>query len=653
MGPWKPSRSLADSLRRNMLALSLAPLLAFFLVLAGGAWVARHHVTQLITGSLQRLESMIELMVAGDGGLQIKSRAGDVARQVEAYLLEHPGVTIEELRQSEFFSRIAVQRVGITGYTAIYEAGTGIMRFHPNAELVDRPLSRLAEELPDWWKIYDAPPEGKVDAGFYEWIEPDGFRTRKYMAVSPVKVPLAGRTLMVAATTYLEEFMWAAQIARDLGRAVEREFVHYADAKIGQILLALGLVVGVTLGMLYFLNRRTVRTFIRPIQDLARAVERFGVDPSSPAEVSAIRGRSDEIGELARTYERMKEQISRQIEDMHRARRDLARSEAHYRQAFEEASIGMSIVSLEGVFLEVNRTLASMIGYEPADLIGQAVEKFVHPGDREERRRILEDLRSGRIQYGHHERRLLHRQGSFVWVIFHIHLARGPEGEALHFVSLIQNITQRRRAEEDLRLARLCIEKAAMGIYRLNEEAGILDANEYACRMLGYERGELLQMTVFAVDPRLTPERWKRLVAELKSGTSRIIQSVNRRKDGTMFPVEITANYFQVEGEGVFYAFATDITQRLEVEQERRRLEVQLQQAQKMEAIGTLAGGVAHDFNNILAVIIGNANLLELSASLSASDRTCLRQVLAASGRAKELIKQILAFSRRGVQEKI
>ncbi len=651
--PLNPHRSLAESLRRSMLALSLVPLFSFFVVIAAATWLARHHVAELITGSLKRLESMIEQMVAGDGGLLIQARAKDVARQVEVYFREHPGVTLAQLQQSELFAQIAVQRVGVTGYTALYEAGTGVMLFHPNPGLFRRPLAELAEALPDWWTIYNAPPEGKEAAGFYEWIEPDGFQTRKYMAVCPVRVPLEGRTLMVAATTYLEEFMWAARVASDLGRSIEREYTRYTEEKIRQVLFALGLVLGVTLLALYVLNRRTLQTFVAPIRHLAEAVERFGGAPSPPVVAAAVLERADEIGELARTYERMRQQIADQIERLDVARQELAQSEARYRKAFEEASIGMSIVSTDGVFLELNRTLAAMLGYEVKELVGLPVADFVHPEDRESRLRILADLLEGKIHYGHHERRLLHRDGSVVWVLYHIHLARSPEGEPLHFVSLIQNVTQRKRAEEDLELARFCIEKAAMSIYRLDEGGRILDVNEHACRMLGYERDELRRMTVFEIDPRVTPGQWIRLIEQLKAGVSRVIQSVNRRRDGTVFPVEIATSYFHLEGEGIFYAFVTDVSERLKAEDERRKLEAQLQQAQKMEAIGTLAGGVAHDFNNILAVIIGNANLLELSEHLSAADRHGVAQILAASSRARELIKQILAFSRRGVQEKI
>jgi len=651
--PQKMRRSLAESLRRSMLALSLAPLFAFFVFVAAAAWVARHHVAELITVSLKRLEAMIEQMVAGDGGLQIKARAQDVARQVEAYLREHPGVTLAELRRSELFAQIAVQRVGVTGYTALYEAGTGLMRFHPDPALFERPLSELAATLPDWWSIYNAPPEGKEDAGFYEWIEPDGFRTRKYMAVCPVRVPLEGRTLMVAATTYLEEFMWAARIASDLGRSIEREYALYTEEKTLQVLFALGLVVGVTLLVLYGLNRRALQTFVSPIRDLAEAVARFGGTPSPPAVAAAVLGRPDEIGELARTYEAMRRQIADQIEHLERARRELAQSEERFRKAFEEASIGMTLVSPEGTVLDVNPALCSILGYRREELIGKPGSLFHHPDEIEKRTTFFARLLDGRVASAQQVRRLIRRDGEIVWAQISSSLRRDEKGNPLHFISLVQDITEKKKAEDELLLTRFCIEKAAMSIYRLDEKGRILDANEHACRMLGYEREELLRMTVFEIDPRVTHERWMRLIGQLKSGVSRVIQSLNRRKDGTIFPVEIATSHFQVEGEDILYAFVSDVSDRLEAEAARRKLEAQLQQAQKMEAIGTLAGGVAHDFNNILAVIVGNANLLELSEGLAAADRNSVAQILAASARARELIKQILAFSRRGVQEKI
>jgi PAS domain S-box-containing protein len=117
------------------------------------------------------------------------------------------------------------------------------------------------------------------------------------------------------------------------------------------------------------------------------------------------------------------------------------------------------------------------------------------------------------------------------------------------------------------------------------------------------------------------------------------------RKDGTEFPGEASISKFEVAGEKVMTVRLRDIT-------ERRRLEAQVRQAQKMEAIGTLAGGIAHDFNNILGAIIGYTEQALLEVQSGSRLRQHLEEVLAAGKRAKNLVRQILAFSRQTEQER-
>jgi PAS domain S-box-containing protein len=123
--------------------------------------------------------------------------------------------------------------------------------------------------------------------------------------------------------------------------------------------------------------------------------------------------------------------------------------------------------------------------------------------------------------------------------------------------------------------------------------------------------------------------------------------------DGQVVHVESAGGPVKHRGEVQLFGVFRDITERKRAAQEKEKLEGQLRQAQKMEAIGTLAGGIAHDFNNILSVIVGTTELLNFRNVVDDPARTGLIQVLSACERARKLVSQILAFSRRGKQEKI
>jgi PAS domain S-box-containing protein len=146
-------------------------------------------------------------------------------------------------------------------------------------------------------------------------------------------------------------------------------------------------------------------------------------------------------------------------------------------------------------------------------------------------------------------------------------------------------------------------------------------------------------------------ESTNHIVAELAQGGT-VVDFVNRYRcrDGSYRWIEWRSS---PSGEGLIYAAARDITERINAEEERRKLESHLRQAQKMEAIGTLAGGIAHDFNNVLFAILGNAELVldELISGTSAYEN--MTQLIAAGNRAKGLVRQILAFSRKTQPEAV
>ncbi|WP_310600281.1 PAS domain S-box protein [Desulfobulbus sp.] len=179
----------------------------------------------------------------------------------------------------------------------------------------------------------------------------------------------------------------------------------------------------------------------------------------------------------------------------------------------------------------------------------------------------------------------------------------------------------------------------------------IRECNEAYSNMLGYSIDELKRLNV--VD--ITPPQWldfenehikKQLVHQ---GCSALYEKEYRRKDGTIFPVELRT-FLIGDSEGAsegMSAVVRDITERRLAQEERERLREQLNQSQKMESVGQLAGGIAHDFNNMLSVILGYAELASRKAAPSDSVRANLREIVIAAKRSAAIIRQLLTFARK------
>jgi len=172
-----------------------------------------------------------------------------------------------------------------------------------------------------------------------------------------------------------------------------------------------------------------------------------------------------------------------------------------------------------------------------------------------------------------------------------------------------------------------------------------LDANDIACRKLGYSREELLTQTADRIDLSLSTG----YVALAERGP--LFETEFLKSDGSHILVEVSRHRLELEGRPAFLTIARDITQRKKDESERRKLENQLRQAQKMEALGTLAGGIAHDFNNLLVGVLGHAELLQLDATPGDEVSRAAGAIMKAAQRGSELTQQLLGFARRGKLE--
>jgi PAS domain S-box-containing protein len=169
-----------------------------------------------------------------------------------------------------------------------------------------------------------------------------------------------------------------------------------------------------------------------------------------------------------------------------------------------------------------------------------------------------------------------------------------------------------------------------------------------ALRNLGYSLAELQHMTPLDIKPEFTRPAFEELLQPLRDGTKELLvfETVHRRKDGTTYPVEVHLQRFKGEGQSSFLAFINDISDRKRAEAEGQRMQAQLLQSQKMEAVGELAGGVAHDFNNMLTGILGNVAIVKESMSLNDPLHENVDAIGTAAQEAANLTRGLLTFSR-------
>ena len=194
------------------------------------------------------------------------------------------------------------------------------------------------------------------------------------------------------------------------------------------------------------------------------------------------------------------------------------------------------------------------------------------------------------------------------------------------------------------------LESAPDGIVIADSEGRIESFNGQAERLFGYPGGEADGKHVsdlFAV-PLAEAQRGVTVPEQLRGLT---LQAVGRRRDGSTFPAEVGQSQARAGDRVLDTMFVRDISERKLAQEQRERLEGQLRQAQKMETVGTMAGGIAHDFNNLLAPILGYVELLLADAPPESPRRDDLEQVHQAALRAKGLVRQILSFSRKAVQQ--
>jgi two-component system cell cycle sensor histidine kinase/response regulator CckA len=321
----------------------------------------------------------------------------------------------------------------------------------------------------------------------------------------------------------------------------------------------------------------------------------------------------------------------------------LRQSEERFSLAFHASPVATSISEVpSGRFLDINEEFLRVLGFQRDEVVGHSsldLGIWVNPIDRGQ---ATETLQAGR---GLKQRETLVRTKSgeirtVIGSMVMVEMGRVP-----CMLSTFNDITEHKRAQDGLSASeeryRLLFENNPQPMWVFDDETqAFLAVNEAACRHYGYSRAEFLSMTIRDIRPA---DELPRLIRHLSETRENLQANTwrHRRKDGTVIDAEVTAYSLVFDGRPAKLVLAIDVT-------ERRRLEQQLRQAQKMEAIGRLAGGVAHDFNNVLTAILGYADLL--GSGIGEADES-IAEIKKAGERAASLTRQLLAFSRQQVLE--
>jgi len=337
----------------------------------------------------------------------------------------------------------------------------------------------------------------------------------------------------------------------------------------------------------------------------------------------------------------------RDVTERRRAEDALRASELRLRHIVENAQDLIYYCDPTGHFTYVNPAAERVMKFSQQELLGRHFLSLVRDDYREHAQKVYYAQLAELTPHTYFEFPAVTKDGDTVWIGQHVQLVYdGARVAAVHAIA--RDITRQKHAEEGLRASemkyRSLIERAAFGIYRSTEDGRILEANPSFVRMLGYDSADDV-MKLNMSDLYQSPAERVALIQEHRGQPGGTEEMRWRKKNGDPILVRLTARTIVGrDGRESYETIAEDVT-------DKRALEEQLRQAQKMEAVGRLARGVAHDFNNVLAAIVGSAELLASQYEERHPSHIEAVEIRKAAEKGASFTKQLMAFSRRRAQE--
>jgi len=328
----------------------------------------------------------------------------------------------------------------------------------------------------------------------------------------------------------------------------------------------------------------------------------------------------------------------------------LRRSEDTFRHVFEAANVGKSITLPTGE-LNVNKAFSELLGYTRKELSNKTWQELTPPEEVETILKILFSLQNNEQDSVRFTKRYVHKNGSHIWADVHTVIQRTDDGKPLHFITTIVDITERERIKNQLSntlsYIQTIIEKSPIGIATFKVNGQIVTTNRSLAEIIGGTVEEIVNLNIHTIESWKTSGLLAAAEDVLNSGIEKNLDFHYVSSFGKECWVSCLFVPFTHENEQQLLLMLTDISESKRAEEKSKKLQDQLQQAQKMESIGRLAGGVAHDYNNALTVIMGYTELAMMDEGPKGPLHADLNLVLKAGRHAQDITRQLLAFARK------
>ena len=340
----------------------------------------------------------------------------------------------------------------------------------------------------------------------------------------------------------------------------------------------------------------------------------------------------------------------RDLTEPRKAEKAVKESEERFRTIFEVSPLAMVNIDGEGRFLRCNQAAVKLFGYSQDELLAMTFNDITHPEDRSTASSIFSDILSGKKDSARFEKRYVCKDGRVVLAHLTIAAVRGSQGKFSHAVTIVEDITERRAAEDALKRSeeeyRGLVEGVRDAIFKLSLDGSIQSLNPAFEAITGWRRGEWIGRNISELIHPSDVDETLAAFGKMISVTTPVILEIRIACKSSGYVIMEFNSAPQIrDGETVgVLCIARDVTG-------QKMLEEQLRQSQKLEGLGTLAGGIAHDFNNILAIINGYTSFLRRTFQNDEQGTKSLDAITSAVGRATGLVRQLLTFARK--QERV